>query len=221
MFKQGMDRQEKQHDGASLQTDVGMPKLAKRSLQKKSTIMSGRTIGARRERLETANERIAARKKDKRKSVYRFVTAVACFLVLICVLFFLYRAFIGLDENNNSYSESPEQLLIHDPTIEIIDEDAGSTGGKITSRMKEYISRVEECLRGRGYQPQNVVIPSSGVREIRVNLEGYSGFIKMIIDRDPAISVEDADRMLRYLKERGITDFAYIDVRIDGKAYWK
>ena len=220
MFKQGMDRQEKQHEGASLQSDVGMPKLAKRSLQKKSTIMSGRTIGARRERLETANERIAARKKDKRKSVYRFVTAVACFLVLICVLFFLYKAFIGSDEND-SYSESPEQLLIHDPTIEIIDEDAGSTGGKITSRMKEYISRVEDCLRERGYQPQNVVIPSSGVREIRVNLDGYSGFIKMIIDRDPAISVEDADRMLRYLKEQGITDFAYIDVRIDGKAYWK
>lgn len=220
MFKQGVDRQGKQHDGASLQSDVGMPKLAKRSLQKKSTIMSGRTIGARRERLETANERIAARKKDKRKSVYRFITAVACFLVLICVLFFLYKAFIGSDENN-SYSESPEQLPIHDPTIEIIDEDAGSTGGKITSRMKEYISRVEECLRERGYQPQNVVIPSSGVREIRVNLDGYSGFIKMIIDRDPAISVEDADRMLRYLKEQGITDFAYIDVRIDGKAYWK
>ena len=220
MFKQRKDGQEGYHDEASLQGDAGMPKLAKRSLQKKSTIMSGRTIGARRERLETANERIAARKKDKRKSVYRFVTAVACFLVLICVLFFLYRAFIGSDEGS-SYPESLAQLPAHDPTIEIIDEDASSTGGKITSRMKEYISRVEECLRGRGYQPQNVVIPSSGVREIRVNLDGYSGFIKMIIDRDPAISVEDADRMLRYLREQGITDFAYIDVRIDGKAYWK
>ena len=109
MFKQKKDGQEGYHDEASLQGDTGMPKLAKRSLQKKSTIMSGRTIGARRERLETANERIAARKKDKRKSVYRFVTAVACFLVLICVLFFLYRAFIGSDEKD-SYLESSEQL---------------------------------------------------------------------------------------------------------------
>ena len=41
------------------------------------------------------------------------------------------------------------------------------------------------------------------------------------IDRDSAISVEDADRMLRYLSGEGISDFTYIDVRIDGKAYWK
>jgi hypothetical protein len=43
----------------------------------------------------------------------------------------------------------------------------------------------------------------------------------MIVDRDPAVSVEDADRMLRYLAEQGVSDFRYIDVRIDRKAYWK
>ena len=44
----------------------------------------------------------------------------------------------------------------------------------------------------------------------------------MTIDRGTAVSVEDADRMLRYLKTIGqIENYTYIDVRIEGKAYWK
>ena len=43
----------------------------------------------------------------------------------------------------------------------------------------------------------------------------------MIIDRDTAVSVEDADRMLRYLSDQGTVEFQYIDVRLPHKAYWK
>jgi hypothetical protein len=35
------------------------------------------------------------------------------------------------------------------------------------------------------------------------------------------VTVEDADRMIQYLEEEDETDYEYIDVRIDGKAYWK
>lgn len=194
------------------------PKLAKRSLNRKSTILSGRTIGAKRERLETANERTAARKKDKRKSAFRFLLASCCFLVLAGAVFLLYTAFTRQSERDNA---SPSLAQSSEPTIEIINEAAGVTGDKITSRMKEYIGRIENCLKEKGYQPQKAVIPSSGIREVRLYLDGYEGFIKTIIDRDPAISAEDADRMIRYLKERGVEDFRYIDVRTDGKAYWK
>lgn len=214
-----MDGQGKNQGEALQDNNANAPKLVKRSLHKKSVILSGRTIGAKRERLETANERAAARKKDKRKSFYRFFFAAICFLVLAGSILALYQIFMNQDTNSGDLDtpEAPSQV----PTIEIIDEDAGSTGGKITGRMQTYISRVEECFKEKGYRPQKAVIPSSGIREIRINLEGYNGYIKMIIDRDPAVSVEDADRMLRYLKDRGIEDFTYIDVRIDGKAYWK
>ncbi len=202
---------------SSLQDDA--PKLAKRSLNRRSTILSGRTIGVKRERLETANERIAARKKDKRKKAIRFLLATGCFAALVGIIFLFYISF--LKPNNYDISTDLAAMPSSEPSIEIIDEDAGSTGGKITTRMKEYIARVEDCFKERGYSPQKAVIPSSGIREVRIYLDGYGGFIKMVVDRDPAVSVEDADRMIRYLKERNVEEYRYIDVRIDGKAYWK
>lgn len=195
------------------------PKLVKRSLNRKSSILSGRTIGAKREHLETANERAAARKRDKRKSALRLLVTMACFLILAGLAYVIYVSFTNQGERDISLSVPVS--LVAKPTIEIVDEDASATGGKISSRMKEYVARVEECFREKGYQPQRATIPSSGVREVRFYLDGYEGFIKMIIDRDPAVSVEDADRMLHYLQEYNIDSFRYIDVRIDGKAYWK
>lgn len=195
------------------------PKLAKRSAHRKSQIMSGRTIGAKREHLETANERAAARKKDKQKSALRIFFTVLGFLALAAILVALYFVFIKQDDVN--YDDYVATTTTKEPTIEIIDEDSSSTGGKITSRMKQYLGRVEECFKEREYQPVKAVIPASSIREVHLYLEGYDGFIKMIIDRDPAISVEDADRMIRYLAEQGTTTFSYIDVRIDGKAYWQ
>ena len=41
------------------------------------------------------------------------------------------------------------------------------------------------------------------------------------MDRDTAVSAEDAFRMVRYLENQGITEYQYIDVRLPGKAYWK
>ena len=193
------------------------PKLAKRSAHRKSQIISGRTIGAKRERLETANERAAARKKDKHRSAIRILFTTLGFLTLAIILVAIY--FIFIKQDNVIYDDDTAVSVVEEPTIEIIDE--GSTGGKITSRMKQYLGRVEECFKEKGYQAVRAVIPSSSIREVHLYLDGYEGFIKMFIDRDPAISVEDADRMIRYLKEQGIESFSYIDVRIDGKAYWQ
>ena len=67
----------------------------------------------------------------------------------------------------------------------------------------------------------SAIIPSGSIREIDFYLDGYSGYIKTIIDRGAGVSVEDADRMIRYLSEIGVGEFTYIDVRIEGKAYWK
>ena len=128
-----------------------------------------------------------------------------------------------------------KNLIIHDepvipegdlnvdytPTVEIIDAAANSSNGKITARMTRYIGRAEKDFRDLSYKPIKVVIPQNSIREVDFYLENISGYIKMTIDRDSAISVEDADRMLRYLTEKGIESFEYIDIRIDGKAYWK
>ncbi|MBO7132281.1 hypothetical protein J6V85_03450 [Candidatus Saccharibacteria bacterium] len=194
------------------------PKLVKRRENRKSSFKLGRTIGEKREKLETANERQAARKKDKKKKALRVIATILGFLILIAILIVLFK-------NLTSGSDEPvipeEEISVdYEPTIEIIDA-ADSSNKHITARMKRYIGRAEKDFRDLGYQPTKAVIPTNSIREVDFYLEEKTGYIKLTIDRDSAISVEDADRMLRYLIERGIENFEYIDVRIDGKAYYK
>ena len=194
------------------------PKLAKRRLNKHSTIKSGRTIAERRERLETANERLAARKKVKSRQNMRVVFTVVGFVVVgIAVVIAISQLFKQREENE---VETTPTTVVKDykPTIEIIDE---SAAGGITARMSEYIGKVESDFRDLNYTPIRAVVPAGSIREVDFYLEGYNGFIKTTIDRGSGVTVEDADRMLRYLSSINVSEFTYIDVRIDGKAYWK
>ena len=193
------------------------PKLVRRRANRHSTIKSGRTIGEKRDKIETANERMAARQKDKRKKRIRIFIVSLGFVVMAMILLVLY--FVFLDRKDEIFITEPVETF--EPTAEIIIEDATSDKDNITSRMREYIGQVESDFYERGYKLVKAVVPSGSIREVDFYLENYSGFIKMIIDRGAAMSVEDADRMIRYLNGQGITEFKYIDVRISGKAYWQ
>lgn len=193
------------------------PVLARRSANRHSYLKAGRTIGEQREKLETANERELARQKDKRKKHFRVFFVSAGFIILAAILAIIYFEFFH-EDGRKATAEVEDYTYV--PTVEIVDEDSAA-GGEITSRMKDYIGQAEADFRSLGYQPVRVVIPTGTIREVDFYLDGYPGFIKMIIDRGTAVSVEDADRMLRYLASQGIAEFQYIDVRISGKAYWK
>ena len=187
-------------------------------------IMVGRTIGAKRERLETRNERAAARQKDKRKYAFRVTSVSIIFLVIIAVLIIVavnYFASKREEEAEAPVAIETTTVKTPEPTIEIIDEGSTSTEGRITSRMREYIASAEADFRDLDLAPIKAVLPAGSIREVDFYLEGYPGRIKMLIDRGSAVSVEDASRVLRYLAENGITEYEYIDVRIEGKAYWK
>ena len=194
------------------------PVLARRSANRHSSLKTGRTIGEQREKIETANERELARQKDKRKSHFRVFFVSSGFIILAVILAVVYFVFFRGGEDHPVVVE-PEPT--YQPTIEIVDEDAAATSGKITSRMKDYIGQAEADFKALGYQPTRAVLPTGAVREVDFYLDGYAGFVKMIIDRGTAVSVEDADRLLRYLAGQGITNFEYIDVRLPHKAFWK
>ena len=87
--------------------------------------------------------------------------------------------------------------------------------------MSEYIGQAEADFRDAGLTPTKAVIPAGSIREVDFYLDGVTGYIKTTIDRGTAVTVEDSERMLRYLASIGVSEFTYIDVRIDGKAYWK
>ena len=195
------------------------PELVRRRMNRQSTFKMGRTIGEKREKLETANERNAARKKDKKHKIRRITLTVIGFAILIGILIALCFAFVGNGEPTST-TEPQEEPVSTEPTIEIVDEDAAS-GSHITNRMRSFIGQAEQDFRDLGYKPVKAVVPTGAIREVDFYLENHPGFIKTTIDRGTAVTVEDADRMFRYLAGQGINDYQYIDVRISGKAYWK
>ena len=199
--------------------DKARPELARRKMNRQSSFKMGRTIGEKREKLETRNERNAARKQDKKRQARRIIFTILGFTALAGVLIFLCFFFVGNGEPE-PVALPAEEPVSSEPTIEIVDEDAAA-GGKITNRMRSYIGQAEQDFRDLGYKPVKAVVPSGAIREVDFYLEGHPGFIKTTIDRGTAVTVEDADRMLRYLAGQGIADFQYIDVRIAGKAFWK
>lgn len=192
------------------------PRLASRAANRKSKVRIGRAIFEKREQLETASERAAAHKKGKRRRIFRIVFVTILFL-----------AVFGLVLNLISFSFKNEEELglietvtaEFEPTIELVDE-AMSSGG-ISSRMREYVGRAERDFRELNYVPIRAVIPAGAIREVDFYLSGWTGKIKMTIDRDTAVSVEDADRMIRYLQGINVSEFEYIDVRVEGKGFWK
>ena len=207
-----------ERSGGDNQPSGDEPKLAKRRLNKHSTIKSGRTIGERRERLETASERFEARKKVKKRQNMRIgITVVSFLIIIIAIIFFVVR-FLKQREENATETTTTTVVKTYRPTIEVVDEKHASG---ITTRMSEYIGRAEADFKDVGLTPIKAVIPAGSVREVDFYLDGVTGFIKTTIDRGTGVTVEDAERMLRYLKGINVSDFTYIDVRIEGKAYWK
>jgi hypothetical protein len=63
-------------------------------------------------------------------------------------------------------------------------------------------------------------IPVLTTRQLQVRVSNTSYYIKMTVDRGAGEQVEDALRVMRYLSTKGI-DADYIDVRVEGKAFYK
>ena len=184
-------------------------------------IKSGRTIGEKRERLETASERAVAKKKAKKHRTLRILFTSLIFIAIAAASIFLFfTIFHGDNDDLSDDAYQPTLVVPYAPTIEVIDEDAGGQA-VLSDSMKEYIGQAEADFRELGYIPTKVVRPVGSIRELDFYLDGYTGFIKLTTDRGTGVSTEDADRMIRYLAGQGNTSFQYIDVRISGQAYWR
>ena len=176
---------------------------------------TGRAIGAEREPLEKASERIEAHRKIRRQQTLRIVFSTIGIALVASGLFFVGTFFFRERESSPT---SVSVVIPYAPTIPVEDQDTGAADKHLTSRMREYIGQLEADLRELGLVPVKAVIPSGAIREVDFYLEGHPGFVKTTIDRGSGVTAEDTDRMLRYLAGQGIDSFEYIDVRIDGKA---
>ncbi len=192
------------------------PKLVSRRLNKQANVKIGRTISEKRERMETSSERLENWKKGKRKKTVRVLFVILGFVAVFGII----ARYMGtLVAEKTGEAEQGNIILPEKPNVPVMDLAAGNH--KITSRMNEFIVQAEQDFKELGYQLERVEIPVGSIRQMNFFVRDVAGYIKMTTDRGAAVSVEDADRMIRYLAGQGISQFEYIDVRVEEKGYWK
>lgn len=171
----------------------------------------GRTIAAERERAESDSERMLARKKVHRKQRTSVIIVILMAIVLGLVFY------VGVGELTEEIRPQEDEAVEVEILAQVIDED---NRGRISTRTRNYIAQLEKDLADLGYKVVKVTLPTGMRRELYVDLEGHAEYFKVNLDRGTAITAEDIDRMVRYLKKNALAP-EYVDVRVDEKAYYK
>lgn len=172
----------------------------------------GQTIVAEREHAESESERMQARKRAKRKQR----TSVMMVVLMLIILGLM--AYLGVKEMSKEYVDDSAGVVgDYQIVAEIVDED---NRGQISARVRDYIAQLEQDFRDLGYTVTKVILPTGTSRELYVDLDGQTEYFKVTTDRETAVTAEDAVRMIKYLEERDLHP-EYVDVRVEGKAYYK
>lgn len=189
------------------------PLPTRRQKRQNESYRIGRTIAgeAFSDERKAKLERLKERKKAKRKNV-GIVLAVLLLLALVGIVIGHYVSDIIAE--NNAKKVAPEIL---EPTVDIADENANT---EISKRVKEFVARLEDDARIEGYPVDHVILPLNKVREIHVYIKDRNEYYKMTIDRSSAVQAEDMGRMIRYLDKKKVKA-TYVDLRVEGKAYYK
>ena len=199
----------------------------------------GRTIAEERERIESESDRLAARELSRRREAMQTAILVVAVVAIVILGVISVKNLLNKGTGGGS-SEKLGSEVTYVPTVQVIDESGASA--KMSRRMSEFIGMVEADFKEIGFKVTRVAIPTGLAREVDVYIsgggssgaegsgseesdsEGSSGelpyYFKMNIDRGSGVSVEDAERMVRYLSERGLTP-SYVDVRVEGKAFYR
>ena len=181
----------------------------------KSMIRSGQTIAGKRERPESDSERKRAKKYYQKKKLISVSIVIFLAGILVWMAILAGEEFIKVISRQGGV-----EVIEVSPTIEVIDETTGVTA-KMSARMREFIANLETELGERGLTVTQARIPVGKIREVDLSLAEFSGVFKVSLDRGIGVTAEDIERMIKYLKEKGIEMVEYVDVRVERKAYWR
>ena len=162
-----------------------------------------------------SSERDRVRSKNKIKGALSLVFALIVVGVLIAFLVVVTKGFVDFVSSTKVVNEATESK---EPTILIYDE---SGSKNISGRIKEYVYYLEGDMKDLGYRVERAVLPAGNMREVDFYIEGRKEYYKANLDRGTGETAEDIVRMIKYLDENGIGEISYVDVRIEGKAYYK
>lgn len=164
-----------------------------------------------------AREAKIQRSFDRKKRNIKRATVISIFaLAILVVSLVIMNAFVK-EQARREAEELAAKAAKVEPTVPIIDE---NTGNNISSRVKEFVVDLESDVASTAVKIDRVILPANKAREIRIYLSGRTEFYKMSIDRGSAVQAEDMVRMVRYLDDNEISP-QYVDLRVEGKAYYK
>jgi hypothetical protein len=169
--------------------------------------IAGATNNARKRNLE----HIAARKKQQRKNALIILSV----LIIIVSVGIVVANYISQKQSEREAELAKENPV--EPTVAIVDENVGNN---ISSRTKVFVARLEADAKEKNLKVDHVVLPFQKAREILVYFDGRKEYYKMTSERGSAVQIEDAERMMRYLDGKSLTP-EYVDLRVEGKAYYK
>ena len=190
--------------------------VAQRSETERQTVATefrvGKTIaGSANENRQRNLEHIANRKK---KQIRNAIITVALLGAAIAIAIALAGYFRDLAAEREALIQDENPLM---PTVAIVDENVGNN---LSERAKLFVARLEKDAKDYNLEIDHVVLPYQKARELDIYFKDRGEYYKMTTERGSAVQMEDAERMIRYLDEKGLHP-GYVDLRVEGKAYYK
>ena len=114
-----------------------------------------------------------------------------------------------------SYFDSPELRITDNSGLQ------ADTAESVTSqRFLGFVGLVVGLAKDNGLVVNRVSIPPLTAKQLNVKVRGVHPYFKLSVDRSAGEQVEDMSRIVRYLKRKHISP-TYVDVRIEGKAFYR
>lgn len=161
---------------------------------------------------ELKSERMAERRRLRRKHITSAVLA-SLMVAILGLLAYMGARGVVIEAQKNPTDPGAEYQL----QAEVVDE----TGSEqISRRTLDYIGLLEQDLAELGIKMTRATLPVNTSRELYVDTDASTTYFKVSLDRGTGVTAEDVSRMLKYLQDRGLTP-GYVDVRVEGKAYYQ
>lgn len=200
--------------GGKKAQEVADKKVTRRRRVSDDSFTVGRTIaGASHRSHSMTMERQALHKKRKWRAIaFSFlILALMAAITLIVV-----SAVTEIERVRNEENAVRERQAIT-PTVPVIDENAG---GELSSRTREFIVHLESDAKDYGFEIDHIVVPFQKARQLFVFVKEREEYYKVSLDRSSAMQAEDMGRMMSFLDENGVK-CSYVDLRVEGRAYYK
>ena len=195
---------------------VREPSVAQRGEVERETVATefrvGKTIaGSANESRKRNLEHIANRKRRQVRNVIITVILLGA-VAAVVIIFVNYLRDIAAEREALIAVDNP---IV--PTVTILDENVGNN---LSERTKLFVARLEKDAKDSGKEIDHVVLPFQKARELDIYFKGRGEYYKMTMERGSAVQMEDAERMMRYLDGKDLHP-SYVDLRVEGKAYYK